>query len=135
MERFPEHSIGRLMDPPIAVFRPEQTVGEVTEAVRELVKTALVTYCFVVDEHDHLVGLVTMRDLLVADDSAPLSDVMLRDVFVLLPHMPLMEAMRQVLHRHFPVYPVSDDAGHLVGLVRGQAMFEEQAFEISAQPG
>ena len=39
------------------------------------------------------------------------------------------------LLRHFPVYPVVDENGRLVGLVRGQAMFEEHAFEITAQPG
>jgi magnesium transporter len=33
------------------------------------------------------------------------------------------------------VYPVCDDAGRLLGQVRGAAMFQEQAFEISAQPG
>jgi len=43
--------------------------------------------------------------------------------------------MRAVVHKHFPVYPVCDEHGKLIGLVRGQAMFEEQAFEISAQPG
>ena len=46
-----------------------------------------------------------------------------------------METMKQVVHRHFPVYPVCDAGGRLVGLVRGQAMFEEQAFVISAQAG
>jgi magnesium transporter len=43
--------------------------------------------------------------------------------------------MKKVLNRHFPVYPVCTDEGKLIGLVRGQTMFEEQAFEISAQPG
>jgi magnesium transporter len=43
--------------------------------------------------------------------------------------------MKSVVYRHFPVYPVCDDAGTLIGLVRGQAMFQEQTFEISAQPG
>jgi magnesium transporter len=46
-----------------------------------------------------------------------------------------MDAMREVVHRHFPVYPVCDDEERLIGLVRGRVMFEEQAFEISAQAG
>jgi magnesium transporter len=132
---FPEDSIGRLMEPPTAVFRPHQTVGEASAAVRDLVKKIFVTYCFVTDESNVLLGIVTMRDLLVSDDSARLEDVMLRKPFVLTPTMELAEAMKAVVHRHFPVYPVCDDAGRLIGLVRGQAMFEEQAFEISAQPG
>jgi magnesium transporter len=43
--------------------------------------------------------------------------------------------MKRVVRRHFPVYPVCDETGRLIGLVRGQAMFEEHAFEVTAQPG
>jgi magnesium transporter len=60
---------------------------------------------------------------------------MLRNAFALEAETPVKEAMKQVLLRHFPVYPVVNSAGKLVGLVRGQAMFEEHAFEITAQPG
>ena len=134
-QTFPDDSIGRLMEPPTAMFRPDDNVADVTEKVRELVKKIFVTYCFVTDEKGHLVGIVTMRDLLVSAPTVLLKDIMLRDPFSLKPQTPLMEAMKQVLNRHFPVYPVCDDAGCLIGLVRGQAMFEEQAFEISAQPG
>ena len=44
--------------------------------------------------------------------------------------------MKQVLDRHYPVYPVvRRTTDRLLGLVRGQAMFEAQAFEITAQAG
>jgi magnesium transporter len=132
---YPEDSVGRLMEPPIAVFKPHQSVGEVARRVRDMVKKVFITYCYVTDEEGRLVGVITMRDLLVADDGVPVSDVMLREVFHLLPSTPLMDAMRDVLHRHYPVYPVCDDSGRLIGLVRGRVMFEEQAFEISAQAG
>lgn len=134
-QEFDDDSIGRLMEPPTAVFRPGQTIGDVAASVRDLVKTTFVTYCFVTDEAERLVGVVTMRDLVVADPKTTLDAVMLRDVFSLRPATPLTDAMKEVLHRHFPIYPVCDDSGKLIGLVRGQAMFEEQAFEISAQPG
>jgi len=134
-QTFESDTIGRLMEPPTAVFRPTDTVGEVSDRVRELVKKIFVTYCFVTDENGRFVGIVTMRDLLVSADSAKLSDVMLKNPFFLKPQTPLMEAMKQVLNRHFPIYPVCDDAGVLIGLVRGQAMFEEQAYEITAQAG
>jgi magnesium transporter len=45
------------------------------------------------------------------------------------------DAMRLTLNRHFPVYPVRDATGRLLGLVRGSVIFEEEAFEIAAQPG
>lgn len=134
-EQYPEESIGRLMEPPTAVFRPEQTIAQTIEHVRELVKTTLVTYGFIVDQAGKLQGVITMRDLLLSDKDAPLSSVMLRNPFFLTPEMELPEAMRQVVRRHFPVYPVCEADGRLVGQVRGQAMFEEQAYEISAQAG
>lgn len=132
---FAEDTIGRLMEPPTAVFAPDDSVGEVSQRVRELVKKIFVTYCFVCDAEKRLVGIVTMRDLLVSDDSQKLFDIMLRDPFRLKPETPLMEAMKLVLNRHYPIYPVCDGTGKLIGLVRGQAMFEEQAYEISAQAG
>ena len=134
-QAFPDGSVGRLMEAPNAVFRPHQTVAEVSQRIREIVRRVLVTYAFVTEQNGRLAGIVTMRDLLVSDPATTLSDIMLRDPFTLHPAMPLMDAMKQVLNRHFPVYPVCDDSGRLIGLVRGQAMFEEQAFEISAQPG
>lgn len=134
-QTFHGETIGRLMEPPTAVFKPGDTVGEAVQQVRELVKKIFVTYCFVCDDSRRLVGIVTMRDLLVSESSALLEDVMLKNPFALQPQTPLREAMKQVLNRHFPIYPVCDDAGKLIGLVRGQAMFEEQAYEISAQPG
>jgi magnesium transporter len=60
---------------------------------------------------------------------------MLRNPFHLSPEMTLADAMKAVLTRHFPVYPVCDSTGRLIGLVRGQTLFEAQAFELSAQPG
>jgi magnesium transporter len=133
--QFPERTVGRLMEPPTAVFRPADTVGYVTGRVRELVRKIFVTYCFVTDDDGRLVGIVTMRDLLVSDPALTLDEIMLRQPFFLRGHAPLMEAMKQVLNRHYPIYPVCDEEERLVGLVRGQAMFEKQAIEISAQAG
>jgi len=134
-DRYPEDTIGRLMEPPAAVFRREQTIAETIDAVRELAKTALVTYGFIVDAAGRLCGVITMRDLLLSARDQRLEDVMLRDPFFLVPEMELPEAMKQVVRRHFPVYPVCEADGTLIGQVRGQAMFEEQAYEISAQAG
>lgn len=127
--------IGRLMEPAYAVFSPGMSVGEAIEQLRALVRTVFVTYGYVTDGDGKLLGLVTMRDLLLNDNSALLGDVMLKGAFAFRPETPLGDAMRLTLNRHYPVYPVCDEAGMLVGLVRGAAIFEEQAFEITAQPG
>ena len=132
---FPKETIGRMMESVVAAYPPDQSVGDTIEKLRELVKTAFITYVYVVDTAERLLGIVTMRDLLFSDNSAVLRNVMLRDPFALQASMPLMDAMKLVLDRHYPVYPVIDSDKRLVGLVRGQSMFEAQAIEISLQAG
>jgi len=132
---YPEDSIGRLMEPPLAVFLPEQTVGEAIETIRELVKSQFITYAWVLEVDGKLVGVITMRDLLFNDHAVKLGEVMLRSVFALKTTMPLLDAMKLTLDKHYPVYPVVDDEGRLKGTVRGQRMFEAQAVELSAQAG
>jgi magnesium transporter len=128
-------SVGRMMEPVIGAYPPDQSVGDTIESLRELVKMAFITYIYVVDRSERLLGIVTMRDLLFSEHNKSLSEVMLRDPFALQAAMPLADAMRLVLDRHFPVYPVIDADGRLRGLVRGQTMFEAQAVEISLQAG
>lgn len=134
-QQFAEGAIGRMMEPVRAVFRPDASVRDTVEQLRPLVRTAFITYGYVTDEAGRLLGLITMRDLLFAADDVRLESIMLRNPFVLGPTLQLADAMKLVLDRHYPVYPVCDGNGVLLGLVRGQAMFEEQAFEITAQVG
>lgn len=132
---YPENTIGSLMDPPIGVFHPDTTIGDAIEELRTLVKRAFITYLFVTDRTGRLVGVVVMREMLLGDRSQRLEEIMLRDPFFLSPETSLTDAMRSVLNRHYPVYPVCEPDGRLLGLVRGQTMFEAQAIEISAQAG
>ncbi len=132
---YAEHTIGRLMEPAHAVLKQGMTVGEATEALRSVMKSTFVTYGYVTDANGRLEGLVTMRDLLFTDDAAKVGDVMLRKVFTFRPETEISEAMKASLSRHFPVYPVCDEGNRLLGLVRGQAIFEAEAFEITAQAG
>jgi magnesium transporter len=134
-QTYPQGSIGRLMEPAYAIFTPAMTVAQTVERLRSLIKIAFITYGYVVDEAGRLRGLITMRDLLFAPDDAHLETLMLKEVFTLRPETQAKDAMKSVLERHYPVYPVCDANGVLIGLVRGQAMFEEQAIEITAQVG
>jgi magnesium transporter len=132
---YPENTIGSLMDPPLGVLHPDSTIGEAIDELRKLVKRAFITYLYVTNHLGRLVGVVVMREMLLGDRSQRLEEIMLRDPFFLTPGMKLTDAMRAVLNRHFPVYPVCEPDGRLVGLVRGQTLFEAQAIEISAQAG
>ena len=134
-QAFESGTIGRFMEPAYAVFRPEMSVGEAIELLRALIRTAFITYGYVTDPGGKLLGLITMRDLLFAEREVRLGDIMLSDVFAFRPAMVVSQAMKLTLSRHYPVYPVCDEQGLLLGLVRGQAIFEEEAFEITAQAG
>jgi magnesium transporter len=133
--QYPEASVGRLMEAPIGVFRPEDTIAQTIETLRQLVSQAFITYGFVTDADGKLVGVITMRDLLFSAPDLKLKDVMLTRPFSLQADADLVDAMKAVLNRHYPVYPVCDSEGRLVGLLRGQEMFEAQAIELSAQAG
>ncbi|MDP1562951.1 MAG: magnesium transporter [Pirellulaceae bacterium] len=130
-----EDSIGRLMEPAHVVFRPELTVAEVVERIRKLSRSILVTYGFIIDDHHRLTGVVAMRDLLLATPQQTMKEIMIAQPFFLSDQQTLLEAMRLVVNKHFPVYPVCNAEGKLVGTVRGRTLFEEHAFEISAQMG
>ena len=132
---YPEGSVGRLMEPPLAVFLPTQTIEEAIETLREQVKRAFITYAWLLEADGKLVGVVTMRDLLFSPGSHKLADVMLRTPFALEAFMPVLDAMKLTLDKHFPVYPVVDREGRLLGTVRGHRLFEAQAVELTAQAG
>ena len=98
-QTYPERTIGRLMQPPLAVFRPQTTVAEATEQIRRLARKTIITYGFVTDEQEKLLGVVVMRDMLLAHSSQRLEEIMLKNPFYLTPEMSLPEAMRAVLVR------------------------------------
>lgn len=134
-DTYPEHTVGRLMQPPLAVFPPERTVAEAIEQIRHLSRHAMITYGFVTDPAERLLGVIVLRDMMLARPEQPVREIMLTDPFYLRPEMTLSDAMNAVLARHYPVYPVCDADGRLIGLLRGQMLFEAQAVELSAQPG
>jgi magnesium transporter len=134
-QKYEEGAVGRLMERPPAVFRPNATIAEVITALRDIVKKRMVTYIFVTETDGRLVGVVAFRELLFARPDNTLADVMIKEPFTLRPDMELVDAMREVVTRHYPVYPVTDPGGRLLGMVKGQVLFEQQAFDISAQAG
>jgi len=130
-----EGSVGRLLEDPPAVFLSGTKVRDAVEELRTLVAQRLVVYLFVVDARERLLGVAAFRELLYASADETLDDIMVPNPFFLRPRQTLVEAMRVVVTKHFPVYPVCEDDGRLIGQVRGQVLFEQQAFDISAQAG
>jgi len=134
-EAYPENAIGHMMEPALAVFRPNTTVAEATDELRHFVTRAFITYIFVVDGDERLRGVVAMREMLLARPEQRLDEIMIADPFYLTPEMPLVAAMKATMVRHYPVYPVCNSDGKLIGLIRGQMLFEAETVELSLQAG
>ncbi|MFZ1218504.1 MAG: magnesium transporter [Chthoniobacterales bacterium] len=134
-EHYPEKAIGHMMEPALAVFRPETTVSEAVRELRHFVTRAFITYAFVVDDNERLRGVVAMREMLLARQNQRLEEIMIADPFFLTPEMELVEAMKATMVRHYPVYPVCNREGKLIGVIRGQMLFEAETVELSLQAG
>ncbi|MEO7013467.1 MAG: magnesium transporter [Dokdonella sp.] len=130
-----EGTVGRLMEPLPETFPPIAQVGAVLERLRPVASITLMTYVFVINAQRQLMGVVTFREMLFARSEQRLEEIMVSHPFSLRPETDVISAMREVVRRHYPVYPVCDSEGVLLGVVRGSVLFEEQAFEISAQAG
>ena len=123
------------MEPALATLPPHTTVHDAIEHVRRLSQKGQVTYIYVVDGDSRLIGVVAMRDLLLNNAERTLDQVMLRSPFSLQPGLPVLEAMRKVLDKHYPCYPVTDEQGRLLGQVWGHRLAAAEAYELSAQAG
>ncbi len=116
-------------------------VGDAIAAVRNFTPVeggAEVYYVYVTDE-GRLVGVVSLRELLNAEDDAPLSDVMNSDpVRVTVTDRPGIVA-RRIVNSGFPVLPVVEGDEQFLGIVRANdvidALDEETTKALFKQAG
>lgn len=127
--------VSELTEPARGVLASGTTVQQAIDFLRGAESVADITYLYVVDPAQKLLGLVVMRDLLLGQLSQTVDEIMVHRPFVLSPTLPIGEAIRAAVRRHYPVYPVVEPDGRLVGVVRGWKLAERQAIEISAQAG
>jgi magnesium transporter len=134
-QQYPEDSVGRAMEPPVGMLAAGLTAAEAVTQLRQLDKDHHITYGYVTDSQERLLGVLVIKDLLFAEPDELLDSIMLRQPFFLDPESSVLDAMHDVVHRHYPVYPVCDPEGRLIGLVRGYALFELNAVRITATMG
>ena len=127
-------SVADLMEPVNGLLDESTTAAEAIAYLRAHENPQQITYLYVTREQ-RLVGMVVIRDLLLAQPEDTLATIMLPDPFSLSPAMSAGDAIKAAVVRHYPVYPVVDDEGRIVGVVRGWRLFERQAVEITAQSG
>lgn len=128
-------TVAQLMEAPRGVFTSGTTAAEAIDWLRAAESPQEITYLYVEDDQQRLSGLVVPRDLLLAGPATPLGSLMLKEPFHLSLDESLGEAVKATIKRHYPVYPVCDASGRLVGQLRGWKLFEQQALELSAQSG
>lgn len=104
---------------------PERTVGQAKEEYRQAAKDKVVTmYLYLVDEHDALLGVVDIKELLLSDDAQLLKEIMTEKVVVIKPTTTLRTASDLFEHYGFHAIPVTDDDGKIVGVLPSRDVME-----------
>lgn len=128
-------TVEQLMVEAFGVQSPDTTVARTLDYVVKTHPVTSITYIFVTDEAGKLLGVVAMRDLLLARPGQTLAEIMTTEPFVFTTDVRMPEAVGAALAKKHRLYPVVDEDGVLVGLVYGWRLFEYVATEISAQAG
>ncbi|MFA5347789.1 MAG: CBS domain-containing protein [Methanoregula sp.] len=102
----------------ILKFPPETTVEYVqNDYPRHARDKDVIMYIYIVDENEHLLGVVDLKELLKADDKACLKDVMVGNVITLSTGNTLKEAAQEFSRYGFRALPVVDDDHRLFGVI------------------
>jgi magnesium transporter len=128
--RYPEDSAGGLMTNEFPVVAAQLTVAQARAALRDALSTPdFAYYVYVVDDLDshHLEGVVTLRDLIVASDDAPLCEVMRRQLLTIDALDSALAAAWQVIEQHLAALPVVARDGRLLGVVTVDAAVAQVA--------
>jgi magnesium transporter len=64
---YPEHSAGRLMSPEVVAVHESATIEDAIQHIRKSISEEKAFELYVIDDHRHLVGVVPLRRLLIAD--------------------------------------------------------------------
>ncbi|PES71909.1 magnesium transporter [Bacillus cereus] len=76
-----------------------------------------VSYIYVIDEYDHLNGIVSIRQLLLALDEDTLSNIMIRDVVSVHADINRQEVVQKLTDYNFSALPVVVDDNKMVGII------------------
>ncbi|MDQ7029588.1 MAG: magnesium transporter [Ardenticatenia bacterium] len=115
---YPEESAGRMMTQDVVRLRRRWTVEETLDYLRHLDRSAeTIYYLYVVDDSDHLVGVVPLRALVTAPPEATIGQIMTPNVISVRADDDQEDVAELVAKYNFLAVPVVDDAGRLVGIV------------------
>ncbi|HNR32985.1 MAG TPA: magnesium transporter [Candidatus Hydrogenedentes bacterium] len=130
---YPEDTAGGIMTTDFVVYPQDMRVADVVGDIRENSERYSdygLHYVYVASEHGRLVGVVRMRDLLLARPEKELRQIMIVNPIYVLADTPLEELDDFFERWTFWNVPVTDDDGKVIGVVRRaaveEALYEEQ---------
>ena len=130
---YPEDSAGSIMTTEYVRLQKEMTVDQAFNRIRQTGADKETIYtCYVTDERRVLLGVVTVRQLLLADREATIGEIMETNLISVDTLMDKEEAVQTLSHYGFSVMPVIDKEQRLVGIITfddALDVIEEEATE------
>lgn len=115
---YPDESAGGLMTPEFVALPAGLTVQAAIDHVRKVGdEPETVYYCYVLDGERRLVGVISLRRLIVAPPNAKLDDMMVRDLIMVHPLDSQEEVSRVIARYNLLAVPVVDEGGKMLGIV------------------
>jgi magnesium transporter len=114
---YEEQTAGRIMNPKVFALAEDMTAGESITALQGSRDVEVVFYLYVIDARRHLVGVVSLRRLLLVSPETPLKRIMTTDLISVRADMDQEEVARQVASYNLLAIPVVDEENKLVGVI------------------
>ena len=114
---YAERTAGRTMNPNVFALSEDMTVGEAITELQGTRDVEMVFYLYVVDSRRHLVGVVSLRRLLLVSPETPLKRIMTADLISARVEMDQEEVARQVAAYNLLAIPVVDEENKLIGII------------------
>lgn len=114
---YPKDSAGSLMTIEYVNIKKDMTVGEAISRIRQTAVDKETIYTCYVTEHRKLIGMVSVKDLLMAEDSMQIEDIMETNVIYTDTHEDKEEVAKIFNKYDFLAIPVVDQEERLVGIV------------------
>jgi magnesium transporter len=115
---YKDGTAGGMMTTQFVAVRDTDTVGHAIEVLRNLDDDhPTVHFIYIVDEYDKLVGVCSLRTLVLTDDKAPMSKVMYDDVISCTPDETEEDVSADIFKYELPAMPVVDESGAILGIV------------------
>ena len=115
---YPEDTAGALMTPEFVAIAPILRAEQAIEALRAIAADAeVVNYVYVLDNEDHLLGVLSLRNLVFAQPSAQVRDLMIAPAISVLATTDAQSAAELLRDRNLLALPVVDDDNRLLGVI------------------